>query len=44
MKAEIEAKRAENDKERDEWNKKAWETAGQETAEMEKEDEVKKHQ
>lgn len=44
MKAEIEAKRAESDKERDEWNQKAWGTARQEIEEMEKEEERKKRE
>lgn len=44
MKAEIEEKRAASDKEREEWNKKAWENARQETAEMEADDEAKKQQ
>lgn len=42
MKAEIEAKRVESDKERDEWNQKAWATANQEVGEMEAEDARKK--
>lgn len=44
MKSEIEAKRAESDKERDEWNQKAWGTARQEIEDMEKEEEQKKQE
>lgn len=39
---EIETKRAESDKEREAWNKKAWETSAQEVNELDKADEAKK--
>lgn len=42
MKAEIEAKRVESDKERDEWNQKAWGTAKKEIEGMETEEAKKK--
>ncbi|MEG2099638.1 MAG: DUF2589 domain-containing protein [Mucinivorans sp.] len=42
MNTAIEEKRTERDKERQEWNKKAWETSREELDEMEKADEAKK--
>lgn len=42
MNAEIEKKRADSDKERNEWNKKAWKSSRQEIDKMEKDEEAEK--